>query len=148
MVVLFDKRRSIASPTLVPGQEAFERSEPIELTIGLVNNMPDSALKATERQFARLLSAAAGSARIDFRCFSLPSISRSAAARGHIDKEYTDIAGLGRLKIDGLIVTGAEPNGCALPQEALWHELTDIIEDIDQALAKASPDHSRLEAAE
>jgi homoserine O-succinyltransferase len=128
MVLLFDKKQSIASPTLVPGQEAFERREPIELTIGLVNNMPDSALKATERQFARLLSGAAGNARIDFHLFSLPSVSRSAAARGHIDKEYRNIADLGRLKIDGFIVTGAEPNGCALPQEALWRELTDVID--------------------
>jgi homoserine O-succinyltransferase len=128
MVLLFDKKQSMSSPTLVPGQEAFERSAPIELTIGLINNMPDSALKATERQFARLLGGAAGQARIDFHCFSLPSIGRSAAARAHIDKEYTDIDDLGRLQIDGLIVTGAEPNGCALPQEALWHELTDIID--------------------
>src|SRR5579872_5094920 len=128
MVLLFDKRQSIPSPALAPGQEAFERSERIELTIGLVNNMPDSALKATERQFARLLSGAAGNARIDFRCFSLPSVGRSAAARAHIEKEYADIAELGRLKMDGLIVTGAEPNGCALPEENLWRELTDIID--------------------
>jgi homoserine O-succinyltransferase/O-acetyltransferase len=128
MILLFDKRQSIASPTLVPGHDAFERREPAELTIGLVNNMPDSALKATERQFARLLSDAAGRARITFHCFSLPSVNRSAAARAHIEKEYSDIDDLGRLKIDGLIVTGAEPNGCALPQEALWRELTDIID--------------------
>jgi len=128
MVLLFDKKRSIPSPALVPGQEAFERGEPIQLTIGLVNNMPDSALKATERQFSRLLGGAAGQARIHFHCFSLPSIGRSAQARAHIDREYSDIADLGRVKIDGLIVTGAEPNGCTLPQEALWRELTDIID--------------------
>lgn len=128
MVLLFDKKQLIASPTLVPGQETFEHGEPVELTIGLVNNMPDSALKATERQFTRLLSEAAGHARVHFHCFSLPSVDRSDAARAHIDRDYSDIADLGRLKIDGLIVTGAEPNGCALPQEALWRELTDIID--------------------
>jgi homoserine O-succinyltransferase/O-acetyltransferase len=128
MILLFDKKQSIASPALVPGEDAFEHSEQSELTIGLVNNMPDSALKATERQFSRLLSGAARHARIRFHCFSLPSVNRSAAARAHIDKEYSDIADLGRLKIDGLIVTGAEPNGCTLPQEILWRELTDIID--------------------
>ena len=128
MPVLFDQKQSIASPALAPGHEAFERRERTELTIGLVNNMPDGALKATERQFARLLSGAAGNARINFHCFSLPSVKRSAAARAHIEKDYTDIAALGRLKIDGLIVTGAEPNGCALPEESLWRELTDIID--------------------
>ena len=128
MVVLFDKKQSIASPTLVPGQHGFARGEPVELTIALVNNMPDGALKATERQFARLLSGAAGQARVHFHCFSLPSVGRSAAARAHIDKEYGDIADLGRLKIDGLIVTGAEPAGCTLPQETLWRELTDMLD--------------------
>ena len=128
MALLLDKKRSITSPALVPGQGAFEHAAPVELTIGLVNNMPDSALKATERQFVRLLSGAAGQARIQFHCFSLPSVNRSAAARAHIDKEYSDIDDLGRMKIDGLIVTGAEPNGCTLPQEALWRELTDIID--------------------
>ena len=97
MILLFDKKQSIASPTLVPGQNASERDAPIELTIGLVNNMPDSALKATERQFARLLSGAVGQARIHFHSFSLPSVSRSAQARAHIEKEYSDIADLGRL---------------------------------------------------
>jgi homoserine O-succinyltransferase/O-acetyltransferase len=128
MVLLFDNNQSIASPALVPGRDTFERGEPAELTIGLVNNMPDSALKATERQFARLLGGAAGRARINFHCFSLPSVNRSAPARAHIDKEYSDIADLGRLKIDGLIITGAEPNGCTLPQESLWRDLTGIVD--------------------
>ena len=30
------------------------------VVVGLVNNMPDTALEATEAQFARMLSAAAG----------------------------------------------------------------------------------------
>lgn len=129
MVLLFDKRQSIASPALVPGQDTFHGTDrTVELTIGLVNNMPDGALKATERQFARLLSNAATNARIRLHCFSLPSVKRSAAARSHIDKEYSDVADLPRLNIHGLIVTGAEPNGCALPQEGLWRELTDIID--------------------
>ena len=45
--------------------------------IGLINNMPDTALQATERQFMRLLRQAAGDSRIDFHCFSLPSVQRS-----------------------------------------------------------------------
>ncbi|WP_024516006.1 homoserine O-succinyltransferase [Bradyrhizobium sp. Tv2a-2] len=128
MILLFDKKQSIASPTLAPGQDAFDHGERSELTIGLVNNMPDSALKPTERQFSRLLSGAAGQATIHFHFFSLPSVNRSSQARAHIEKEYSDIADLGRLKLDGLIVTGAEPNGCTLPQETLWRELTDIID--------------------
>ena len=87
----------------------------MDLTIGLVNNMPDAALKATERQFMRLLRQAAGDIRIDFHCFALPSVNRSQTAKWRVDRQYTDIADLGRLKFDGLIVTGAEPNAATLP---------------------------------
>jgi homoserine O-succinyltransferase len=126
MTLLFDRHRPIASPALVPGEDEFAR--PAELTIGLVNNMPDTALKATERQFMRLLKAAAGNTRIRFHCFSLPSVNRSQAAQWRVDTEYTDIADLTRLRFDGLIVTGAEPNAATLPEEPFWRDLTDIID--------------------
>ena len=97
MTLLFDKGPSIASPALVPGQDDFDLSGRTELTIALVNNMPDSALKATERQFMRLVETAAGAAVVRFHCFSLPSVKRSLRARSHVEKDYTDIAELSRL---------------------------------------------------
>jgi homoserine O-succinyltransferase len=133
MTLLFDKHR-IVSPALAPSQlrEADEfgdgRSADAALTIGLVNNMPDSALQATERQFMRLLTAAAGNRRVRIHCFSLPSVNRSKSAQWRIGQEYNDIAELGRLRIDGLIVTGAEPNAATLQQEPFWQDLTDIID--------------------
>jgi homoserine O-succinyltransferase len=133
MALLFDKDRPIASPGLAPAQlreEEFDRPQNADavLTIGLVNNMPDAALQATERQFMRLLKAAAGNNRIDFHCFSLPSVHRSQTAKWRVDHQYTDIADLGRLQIDGLIVTGAEPNAATLPEEPFWQDLADIID--------------------
>jgi homoserine O-succinyltransferase len=134
MTLLFDKHRLIVSPGLAPTQlrEAEEFAQPQSadevLTIGLVNNMPDAALQATERQFTRLLKAAAGHNRIHFHCFSLPSVHRSQTAKWRVDHQYTDIADLGRLQIDGLIVTGAEPNAATLPQEPFWQDLTGIID--------------------
>ncbi len=71
---------------------------------------------------------AAGDIRIDFHCFSLPSVNRSQTAKWRVDRQYTDIADLGRLQIDGLIVTGAEPNAATLPEEPFWQDLTDIID--------------------
>src|SRR4029077_12231626 len=41
-------------------------------------------------------------------------------------KQYTDIAELGRLQLDGLIVTGAEPVAATLPEEPLWQALTEM----------------------
>src|ERR1700687_650930 len=116
MAVLLDKRRLIVSTGLPPRQrrqeDKFGRPQhaDVDLTIGLINNMPDAALQATERQFMRLLRQAAGNVRIDFHCFSLPSVRRSQPARGRLEGQYTDIAEIDRLQIDGLIVTGAEPN--------------------------------------
>jgi homoserine O-succinyltransferase/O-acetyltransferase len=134
MTLLFDKHRRIVSPGLAPAQprdaDEFGRPQDADavLTIGLINNMPDAALQATERQFMRLLQAAAGNRRIHFHCFSLPSIRRSQTAKWRVDRQYTDIADLGRLQIDGLIVTGAEPIAATLPEESFWGDLTAIID--------------------
>jgi homoserine O-succinyltransferase len=128
MVLLFDKSESIASPALVPGQGDFELGGRPELTVALVNNMPDSALKATERQFMRLVQAAAGETAVRFHCFALPSVKRSLQAQSHIEKDYTDIAELSRLSIDGLIVTGAEPIAEELSHEPFWPELSELID--------------------
>lgn len=118
----------IASPALAPAQSEPLRAGEGELTIALVNNMPDSALKAAERQFMRLVQSAAGKARVRFHCFALPTVARSKQARDHIDKEYVDLAELHRLHIDGLIVTGAEPLAPTLQQEPYWCEFTDLID--------------------
>ncbi len=133
MSLLFDKHRRIVSPALAPTlleADELDRRQNANsvLTIGLINNMPDSALQATERQFMQLLRAAAGNVRIHFHCFSLPSVRRSQLAQSRIDRQYTDIADLGRLQIDGLIVTGAEPNAATLPEEPFWQDLTDIVD--------------------
>jgi homoserine O-succinyltransferase len=134
MTVLLEKRRLIVSPGLVPAQQRREdkfghpQDVDVDLTIGLINNMPDAALQATERQFMRLLRQAAGDIRIDFHCFSLPSVRRSQPAKGRVEVQYTDIAEIDRLHVDGLIVTGAEPNAATLPQETFWRELTGIVD--------------------
>ncbi|HLJ01753.1 MAG TPA: homoserine O-succinyltransferase [Bradyrhizobium sp.] len=134
MTVLLEKRRLIVSPGLVPAQLRREdkfghpKNVDADLTIALINNMPDAALQATERQFMRLLRQAAGDLRIDFHCFSLPSVKRSQSVKWRVETQYTDIAELDRLDIDGLIVTGAEPNAATLPEETFWRDLTGIVD--------------------
>jgi len=134
MTVLLEKRRLIVSPGLVPAQlrreDKFGHPQDVDadLTIGLINNMPDAALQATERQFMRLLRQAAGDIRIDFHCFSLPSVRRLQPAKGRVEGQYTDITEIDRLHIDGLIVTGAEPSAAKLSAETFWRDLTDIID--------------------
>jgi homoserine O-succinyltransferase len=134
MTVLLEKRRLIVSPGLAPTQLRREdkfghpQHVDVDLTIGLINNMPDTALQATERQFMRLLRQAAGNVRIDFHCFSLPSVKRSQPAQRRIDQQYSDIADIDRLHLDGLIVTGAEPATATLVEETFWKELAGIVD--------------------
>jgi len=129
MNVLIARDQGIASPALVPAEDDLARDRGgAELTIGLINNMPDTALKATERQFMKLLQAAAGHRRIRFHCFSLPSVKRSPEAKWHVESEYSDLSDLKRQRFDGLIVTGAEPVAPELDQEPYWRDLTDLID--------------------
>ncbi|MGX4801591.1 homoserine O-succinyltransferase MetA [Bradyrhizobium guangdongense] len=129
MNVLIARDQGIASPALVPAEDDLARDRGgAELTIGLINNMPDTALKATERQFMKLLQAAAGHRRIRFHCFSLPSVKRSPEAKWHVESEYSDLSDLRRQRFDGLIVTGAEPVAPELDQEPYWRDLTELID--------------------
>ncbi|OAF15280.1 homoserine O-succinyltransferase MetA [Bradyrhizobium neotropicale] len=129
MSILIERDQGVPSPALVPAQEDFAHERGgAELTIGLINNMPDPALKATERQFMKLLQAAAGPRRIRFHCFSLPSVKRSPEAKWHVESEYSDLSDLKRQRFDGLIVTGAEPVAPELDQEPYWRDLTELID--------------------
>lgn len=130
MALLIDNNQRIFSPALAPREDELGQPQApgIELTIGLLNNMPDPALKATERQFMELLQKASGNKRVRFHCFSLPSVVRSPQAQWHVETEYGDISDLTRCRLDGLIVTGAEPAAPDLPQEPFWRNLVEIID--------------------
>jgi homoserine O-succinyltransferase len=84
-------------------------SQDKKLAIGLLNNMPDSALEATERQFISLLGAASDSFSIQLSLFALPGIPRGEVALRRIHERYVSTELLDELKLDGLIVTGREP---------------------------------------
>ena len=71
-----------SSPRRASAAKAPDR--PRAVVVGLVNNMPDSALESTETQFTRLLEAAAGSELVRLRFFTLPEVARTPAAREHI----------------------------------------------------------------
>ena len=60
--------------------------------VGLINNMPDAAMRATELQFARLLKEAAGALDVRLRLFSMQSIPRGEQARSRMAGFYDDAA--------------------------------------------------------
>ncbi len=116
----FDLQRTAAAP----GREA----EAPRLTIGLLNNMPDSALCATERQFDDLLAEAAGGARVQLRLFALPHVRRGPDATALMAGRYERAATLAQAGLDGLIVTGLEPQAADLRDEAYWPDLARVID--------------------
>src|SRR5438105_15888187 len=123
--------RDPSGQTVVAGGEYQRGSSPVEfregdancIDIGLVINMPDAALEATERQFHALLDAAADGIVVRLRLFALPDVPRSAAGRRHVSR-YSDIANLWNSSLDGLIVTGTEPMAPSLKDEPYWRSLT------------------------
>lgn len=99
----------------------------LRITVGLVNNMPDSALKAAERQFVNYLEAAADYFDIRIQLFTLPGIDRGGDAREHIEQSYLDITRLPSMHMDALLVTGAVPIAPALTDEPFWPQLSDLV---------------------
>lgn len=106
---------------------AFDENDPRYIDIGLINNMPDPALDATERQFRALLGAAAGDLVVRMTLYTLPEVPRTDFGRRQVNK-YTSIDELWRSRHDGLIVTGTEPQSADLKDEPYWGSLTRVLE--------------------
>jgi homoserine O-succinyltransferase len=96
--------------------------------IGLINNMGDEALKITERQFGRLVSQAAGDIDVSFRIFALKSTRRSPRALDYINACYEPASAVMDGHLDGLIITGAQPQADRLSEEPYWEELAELID--------------------
>jgi homoserine O-succinyltransferase len=95
------------------------------LTIGLVNNMPDAALRTTERQFRQLLTLASPDVEIRLRVYRIPGHVRSERALAYLRLHCRDVDELwSGDAVDGLIVTGTEPRVATLEDEPFWPVLT------------------------
>ena len=93
------------------------------ITIGLINNMPDSALISTERQLFGLLDAASGKIPVRLRLCSLPMIPRTDWGKQYVRRFYADVGDLWHDDLDGLIVTGTEPQAPKLTEEPYWDSI-------------------------
>jgi len=96
--------------------------------IGLINNMPDAALKATERQFRNLILSAAEGIDVQLLLFALPEVRRAGWAQHYLNSRYLCATELPGTTLDGIIVTGAEPRAASLPEEPYWGSLTKVID--------------------
>lgn len=123
-----DGSEGLRSPHGKPEKHSASNGVRPVLTIGLVNNMQDGALDATERQFTSLLNAASGDATIRLRLYQLPGIHRGEAATRHIATRYSDIETMWDEKLDGLIVTGREPSTVRLQDEPYWESFVRLLD--------------------
>jgi homoserine O-succinyltransferase/O-acetyltransferase len=99
------------------------------IVIGIVNNMPDAALDATEAQFARLLTAATDVLQVRLRLAFLPEVPRGQAGLEHIETHaYWPIHTLLREPLDALIVTGMEPIAPLLSDEPYWERMGRLLQ--------------------
>jgi homoserine O-succinyltransferase/O-acetyltransferase len=106
----------------------FRESDANCIDIGLVNNMPGSALEATERQFRAQLDAAADGVAVRLALYALPDVVRRDAAQRHVNSFYSNISDLWGRHLDGLIVTGTEPRTSNIRDEPYWRSLTRLLE--------------------
>ena len=105
-----------------------QRGARATLHIGLVNNMPDAAMRATELQFARLLKDAAHDFDVRLHLFAMPEIQRGATALARMEGFYANVSTLPDAGMDALIITGAEPQTGALNEETYWPALTHLMD--------------------
>jgi homoserine O-succinyltransferase len=92
------------------------------LVIGLVNNMPPAARTATERQFKQLLGAAATDREVRLQCYGAGGASAG----------YRDVGVIFEADVDGIIVTGAEPQSASLRDEPIWPLITRLVDWADR----------------
>lgn len=118
----------VFSSSPVSPEPRFPTADNQPVVIGLVNNMPDSALRTTELQFRSLLSVASGNVPVCLRLFYLPERPREGGDRSLVDHGYEEISELWAAQLDGLIVTGTVPRAAALVDEPYWPTLTKLVD--------------------
>ncbi|MGH9326858.1 MAG: homoserine O-succinyltransferase MetA [Terriglobia bacterium] len=120
------------APTGSHGSEVAARASAnlggCTISIALINNMPDAALKDTELQFLELLDAAAGDIPMRVARYSLPGIVRGTQGRQRLNDFYQSIGDLWNSGADVLIMTGTEPHQPDLRREPYWRILTQVLD--------------------
>jgi homoserine O-succinyltransferase/O-acetyltransferase len=99
-----------------------------EVVVAFVNNMPDAAIRSSERQFRGLLQAAAGDLKVNLQGYYCPEVPRSDIAKTTLLQPYQETTKLWCSQIDGLIVTGAEPRAENITDEPYWPFLARLID--------------------
>jgi homoserine O-succinyltransferase len=128
MPILTDRGPGCEPDVVAPAGPQWVDSDASCLDLAFVNNMPDTALEATERQFLTLLEVAAESMQVRVRFYSLPDVPRTDWGRYHLRTRYLPVAELLNSHPDALIVTGTEPRAADLHDEPHWGMLASLVD--------------------
>jgi homoserine O-succinyltransferase len=97
------------------------------VTCGFVNNMPDGAFDATERQFLHLLDAGSDAEVIDVRRYTMAGVPRGKVVAAKIAEEYAPASVIRQEPPDLLIVTGSNPVEAHIEDEPYWADMVDLL---------------------
>jgi homoserine O-succinyltransferase len=110
------------------GRVPAEPAGPRRWSCVLVNNMPDSAFEATERQYLDLLGAGSGADTVEVFLATLPGVPRGDRAAARIADRYTPLGEIWSDPPDLLIVTGSNPLAPHIEDEPYWDELVELLQ--------------------
>lgn len=99
-----------------------------ELHIGLLNMMPDAAVKVTEQQYLRLIGAANQIVQFYVHPFSIPGLERGDEIQAYVDQYYAQFEQLKAQGLDALIITGANVANPKLELEPFWEPLEAVVD--------------------
>lgn len=110
------------------GRVEAEQQDIRALHVGLLNMMPDAALRVTERQFIRLVGGANQIVQIFVHPFTVPGLARDDATQAYIDAHYEPFERLREEGLDALIVSGANVSNPQLTAEPFWDPLGEVMD--------------------
>ncbi|PCI55455.1 MAG: homoserine O-succinyltransferase [Alphaproteobacteria bacterium] len=136
-------RMKTIDPTVICINEATKRAVR-ELHIGIINMMPDTALKKTETQFTMPLHYASGGLFIVPHFIALDGVDRNKKTQQYVDENYITFDQAKENGLDGLIITGANIADPDLRKATFYEPLSDVINWAESDLGPTSTLYSCL----
>src|SRR5574337_1209740 len=113
--------------TLDPGAGAVPDGAAGPVRCALVNNMPDAAFNATERQFMGLLNAGSGGETLAVTRHTMDGVPRGERIRARIAADYHPVQDITSDPPDLLVVTGSNPIESRIEDEPYWSDLCGLL---------------------
>ncbi|MGC1237406.1 MAG: homoserine O-succinyltransferase [Acidimicrobiales bacterium] len=115
------------APNSVRSSSSDESDDVSEITCAFVNNMPDGAFDATERQFLGLLDSGSGSDALEVRRYTMAGVPRGEETASRIAEQYLPLVDIYLRPPDLLVVTGSNPVETQIQDELYWADLVELL---------------------